>query len=64
MTKHNLPERDEVCLCPREISWTGLIMGMVAPRQHEDDCPFFNDDTHAESENPIYQEAELSSYVF
>lgn len=50
MSYFNQLERDQVCLCPKELSYLGEFGGMVSPRYHEDDCPLFSDYSTGERE--------------
>ena len=64
MSYTNLLEREQVCLCPRTISYLGQRGGYVVPTYHQDDCPFFEDDSRTESGNEIYLELNQPEYVF
>lgn len=60
MSTTNQLERDQVCFCPR--SYFGDRP--MQPSKHDDDCPFFSDNSHAESENEMYQANAAAEYVF
>lgn len=62
MSYQNQLDRDQVCICPREMSYLGQFGGYVLPRYHQDDCPFFEDTSSGQDAD--YQPSNEAEYVF
>ena len=57
-------ELEQVCICPKQVTYRpGGVVHLTPVRNHQDDCPLFNDTSTGEDAYADYQLTD-AEYVF